>query len=534
MLRLRIVKRDPPSEISPAVTVQDNIEIHPCCKFPIKSELHRDLYDALQEKGYQCLTEYVNSTTNVHVVCPDGHEWAAFAMKLMIPCNNCKECWKINGVTAKEKVAQIIEFRGGTQLAPYHPKVMKIKCEAGHTFERPTASINLGIWCPECPTSRVIRDKIRFHRTAEEKNLTVLSEYRGLSGSVQLMCNKGHICWKTPPNLYNTSGCGECRGLTKKTWETRETGETILRNFVQDKGGVVTGGYINKSTKISIVCDKGHCFNMSPYSVLNARWCSKCAGTCSKQAEEKFARNVKLMNGIMMETYVNARTKVIIQCELGHQFSMNPASVSRGRWCPECRERCPVAAERKLREIVAKKGGTVIGQYINGHAKIDVVCSGGHEFKTTQTQVVSGDRWCKICGQSESRGERAVREYLIKKSLQYNTEVTFNWCPNRRYDFSFSYKDRNFIVEFDGGQHFSYVHHFHKDEERFNRARQRDIDKSKAAMDNGYYLIRIADTDIFDVDEIIEMFIESPELPDKLLVSDYEKYGWLFEALALL
>ena len=582
MLRLRIVgPRTLPEVIPTVTTVQDNKpvlepvskdvnEIHPYCKFPIKSELHRDLYDALQEKGYQCLTEYIDSKTNIQVTCPFGHTWSALARKLMIPCNNCKQCWKINDVKAKEKIAQVIQSYGGVQLKPYDAKAMVVKCEEGHIFERTANSINEGAWCMVCPTSLFAQAKVRFEQAMKENNLTVLSEYQGMNNLVHLMCDKGHTYWQNAAYSCQASGCSVCRGYTK------EAGEIRFRKYIQDRGGIMTGKYINNRVEVSVVCDKGHNFDIAPYSTYAAGWCRECARACpktaktrpkrdkicpkhgeplsrydetcpnrgevcpkhgencSKQAEEKFTRNVALMRGIMMGTYANARTKVGIQCEFGHQFNMNPASVSRGRWCPECRGKCPIAAERKFKEAIAKREGTIVGQYINSHARTDVICSKGHEFKISQSDAVHGGSWCKVCGHSESRGERAVREYLVKKALEYDIEVTFDWYPNGRYDFSFSYEGRNFLVEFDGGQHFSYVHYFHKTEDRFNEARQRDINKTIAAIDNGYYLIRIADTDIFDIDDIIEEFIESPELSERLLVSDYEKYSWLFESLALL
>lgn len=560
MLRLKIVKPVPPAEVNPATTrvlviksrpsseislaiPPDNIEIdppaevshmttqyeiHPHCKFPIESDLHRDLYDALQEKGYQCLTPYVSSNSNIHVICPNGHKWDARAKKLMIPCNNCKKCWKIYGVNAKERVAQVIQSRGGTQLAPYDPKIMKVQCEKGHIFERRTASINQGTWCTVCPDPNFARCKARFERVVKEKNLTVLSPYIDTHKTVQLMCHVGHTYWQAPSDLYRTSGCSHCRGLTK------EASEIKFRKYVQDKGGVITGEYINNCTKVSVVCDKGHNFAIAPSNTLRGGWCSKCAGTCPKQAAEKFMRNVVLMRGTIIGDYVNCETKVAVQCEFEHVFNMSPGHIGKGAWCPECQGHCPIAAERKFREVVAKRGGMMIGQYINSYTKIDVVCAKGHEFKISQGNAVFNGLWCKVCGQSETHGERAIREYLVSKSISYDTEVTFDWYPNGRYDFSFKHNNMEFLVEFDGGQHFSYVHYFHKNEERFNRARQRDINKSKAAMINGYHLIRIADTNIFDVDEILETIIESPELSERLLVSDHEKYTWLFEALALL
>ena len=120
------------------------------------------------------------------------------------------------------------------------------------------------------------------------------------------MCDKGHAFWQDPSDLYRTEGCNHCRGLSK------EAGELRFRKYIEDKSGIVTGQYINNCTKVAVICDKGHNFEIQPSNTCSGQWCSKCANTCPKQAQERFIRNASLMNGTVLGQYKNWEPKYLL------------------------------------------------------------------------------------------------------------------------------------------------------------------------------------------------------------------------------
>jgi hypothetical protein len=112
---------------------------------------------------------------------------------------------------------------------------------------------------------------------------------------------------------------------------------------------------------------------------------------------------------------------------------------------------------------------------------------------------------------------------LIDKNIQYSNEAIFDWMQHKQYDFSFIHNSRNYIVEFDGMQHFFHIEFFCPDEETYNYRRQVDIDKTFAALNNEYFIIRITYSDIDDVYEILNRCINDQTPQSRLIFSDINK-----------
>lgn len=174
--------------------------------------------------------------------------------------------------------------------------------------------------------------------------------------------------------------------------------------------------------------------------------------------------------------------------------------------------------------ILKSRNGTIIGQYVNTRTKIIVKCQNNHIFEIKPNNATNG-KWCRPCRLSESNGERLVREFLIQKNIQYKSEISF--------DFYFVYGDRHYIVKFDGIQHFVQIDFFCPNEEAFKKRREVDIVKTAAALNAGYYIIRIAYSDIENISDIIDGYINDPTPQSRLLLSDMDEYKWLLDGVRL-
>ena len=107
--------------------------------------------------------------------------------------------------------------------------------------------------------------------------------------------------------------------------------------------------------------------------------------------------------------------------------------------------------------------------------------------------------------------------------------MLFDKINNIIYDFYFLHNDKKYLIEFDGIQHFNYNKSFYKTEEQFVRRQEIDIFKTVNALKNGYILIRIAYSDINNIETILPEAITNPV--SQLILSDREKYTWLLEAI---
>ena len=108
------------------------------------------------------------------------------------------------------------------------------------------------------------------------------------------------------------------------------------------------------------------------------------------------------------------------------------------------------------------------------------------------------------CGCINSKGELKIRQLLNVLKINYKTEYTFNDLPQRRYDFYLP--DLNTCIEYDGLQHFSYVNTWHCNQESFEKAIQRDKEKTDYCQQKNIKLIRIP---YYDYDKLTLTYLSN-------------------------
>lgn len=134
---------------------------------------------------------------------------------------------------------------------------------------------------------------------------------------------------------------------------TNEEATRRAQTAAEKRGGMflgfIDGIYINQRAKVKLSCGCGNVwFSTSFFSLVNCGcWCPVCAGTNRPSQEIAYSRaeeQSKKMGGEFLGfvggNYVNSKTKVVLQCAEGHQWSTNRFDklVSGYRWCPVCRK----------------------------------------------------------------------------------------------------------------------------------------------------------------------------------------------------
>lgn len=140
----------------------------------------------------------------------------------------------------------------------------------------------------------------------------------------------------------------------------------------------------------------------------------------------------------------------------------------------------------------------------------------GQPFYKLASDVISGTipGYCSSCGGHESKGARAVREWLEKYNFIFSKEKRFDDCRNYNtlpFDFAIYNKDNSLhcLIEYDGEQHFKFIPHFHSVEEGFYEQQKRDNIKTKYCLDNNIKLIRIPYTEFNNIDKILDSNLSS-------------------------
>lgn len=122
-----------------------------------------------------------------------------------------------------------------------------------------------------------------------------------------------------------------------------------LRELVEGRGGrLLSTSYVDTRTKVRIECSVGHRWAETPEHVAEGRWCSRCSAQARRQrALEALEDVVRARGGKILSKYRNANTHVRFACVHGHTWRTQPIVVLRRRaWCPTCADAARIAQQR--------------------------------------------------------------------------------------------------------------------------------------------------------------------------------------------
>lgn len=170
-----------------------------------------------------------------------------------------------------------------------------------------------------------------------------------------------------------------------------------------------------------------------------------------------------------------------------------------------------------------------------------ILCSNGHQFKAFN--IIQLESWCPQCSKhrdrpkkSWNRGclnkQRASIKEDIKKQQRATRKLAFRWTTETKvrelleqklllslfkyriyydkynkhkfYEFDGYNEEHKIAFEYHGYQHYVYPNRFHKTEEIFKAACQRDLQKIQYCIENGIKLITIPYT-ITNLEQYIDM-----------------------------
>ena len=118
----------------------------------------------------------------------------------------------------------------------------------------------------------------------------------------------------------------------------------------------------------------------------------------------------------------------------------------------------------------------------------------------------------KSCGCTQSTEEENIIKILTKNNIPFIYQYK-NKNFNKLKEFDF-YINNQYIIEYDGSQHFKYTGTGWDTKEHFERTRKSDLIKNKYCFDNNIPLIRIpydAEYDLNDLKLETTRFLLTPE-----------------------
>jgi very-short-patch-repair endonuclease/uncharacterized protein YbbK (DUF523 family) len=329
--------------------------------------------------------------------------------------------------------------------------------------------------------------------------------YNGINKKVFIVCPEHGKFLQTPNNHLSGYGCSKCAGNLKLKQEE------IIKRFKEvhkDKYDYSKVMYENTNKKVIIICPEHGEFLQTPSNHLRNQGCKKCKWNDLKLTQEEVIKRFKKVHGDKYDyskvRYINSNTKVEILCSEHGSFFQLPSSHLNKHGCPKC-----AYLHNILNNIIIiKKFKNVHKDYnyskvnYNGsNTKVEIVCLKHGSFFQIPFNHYRGTG-CPKCAQenSESKGERKVREFLEENNIKYSQEVKL--FDNYRFDFYL--EDLNTVIEYDGKQHFEPVEYF-GGLEGFLKTQERDKIKTEYCLENNIRIIRIAYFE--EVEEILKPLI---------------------------
>lgn len=169
----------------------------------------------------------------------------------------------------------------------------------------------------------------------------------------------------------------------------------------------------------------------------------------------------------------------------------------------------------------------VDSDFKNAWTLISIKCNNcGKFFERVLSYFRTGRTGCYYCERGASKGETLCKEVLNELDINYICEYMFD--KNRyRYDFQLCYNGINYIIEYDGAQHFEYISLFHETIEIFEERREVDVLKTNMCIKNKMVMIRIDYTNN-TFDKVKNHILNGFKLSEGIYVSNPELYSWLF------
>lgn len=265
--------------------------------------------------------------------------------------------------------------------------------------------------------------------------------------------------------------------------------------------------YINNKIKIKIICRLHGEFTQIPknHTVLK-QGCSKCAGVNISNTGDFTEKSIKIhgdkYNYSLVE-YINRKTKVKIICKEHGEFKQEPSNHLQGQNCPFCAKEIlnNKPSIFTVEYFINKAKITHAGIYdyslikdIKINKKVEIICKKHGIFKQNPYNHISGQN-CPKC--KMSKGVEKICRVLEKNNIEHLTEQSIEGCrspKNRLLHFDILIPNLNTYIEYDGEQHFREVSIW-GGEKAFEEGKVRDKIKDDFCLKNNIKLLRISYTD---------------------------------------
>lgn len=252
-----------------------------------------------------------------------------------------------------------------------------------------------------------------------------------------------------------------------------------------------------------------------------------------KKAKEVHCNKYSYANSV----YINKRTKINIICPEHGEFTQLPMNHIRGQGCPECGK--IIAQKREMNcknhrktndefqndlNVLYNGKYELVSDYVNNKTKVDIFChnknKNGKEhglFSIKPNDLICG-HGCHKCVHSGLENE--IEAFLNENGIEFELQKRFEWLGRQSLDFYIP--KYNVAIECQGKQHFKPVDFkgegYDIANKKFKQINENDDNKLKLCNEhniNIYYYSN--DKNYFGDNYRYKIYLDKNELLNKIL-----------------
>ena len=328
-------------------------------------------------------------------------------------------------------------------------------------------------------------EKVKKYIESFEGYTLLSEEYKNHITKLLIKCPKGHEFMMSYNQFQSGQRCSVCANITRGN-KLRNNYENVKKYIESFEGyTLLSEEYVNNTSKLKILCPKGHEFMKSYNSFQSGQRCTVCFNLNrgkSRLFSYEYVKKYIESEGykLLSEKYQKSSVKLKIQCPEGHEYMVKFNSFRQGCRCPMCANTYPLKYE-DVKRYIEEKGFILLSEkYVNSKTKLSIKCPNGHIFERRFKEFRNYET-CTKC--NISLGESKIMEFLTNENIKFKYQKRYKEL-NPRYSFDFYLPKYNLIIEFDGRQHFEPVNFSGcQDKEilirEFERSKQRDNEKNE-------------------------------------------------------
>lgn len=339
---------------------------------------------------------------------------------------------------------------------------LKFQCKFNHIWEAKIGHIKNGTWCPECASGsgerlckyifeHLFNEKFIRCRPSFLKNdktcknleldgfcekLKIAFEYNGrqhfsddsiferskyddlkkdlcikndiklfqineIRSSLKYMDIVNEIL--SQANTFKVNIIGSIDALNINDIHYTNYGESqlqIVKNIAKSKNGIcLSNKYIDSDSKLEFKCNIcDHVWLASFSKIKFGRWCPSCSNSIKKTLEDAKILAESKGGKVLSTEFKNVNTKILWECNKGHQWLSNYNNVNTGFWCRKCADQQKQKYRIEDLQLYAEnKGGICFdNEYIPGK-NMHWKCLEGHEWFRKGDFELRYKKWCPTC-----------------------------------------------------------------------------------------------------------------------------------------